>query len=120
MMGKEFYLNNGNQLQLGLRNLWYGGQRYAPDDADLTTTIDEYIEDPTQALLRQNNSYWRTDLRVSYRKNLSDKNWTLALDVQNIFNRKNTRGEIWNMRDQVYEDKLQAGIIPVISYQLDF
>jgi len=120
MLGKEIYFDNGNQLQLGMRNLMYGGQRYAPDDPEITARIYEYLEDPSKGLLRKNNTYWRTDIRLAYRKNLYGKSWTLSLDVQNIMNRKNTRGEIWNINDQMYEDKLQAGIIPVISYQLDF
>ncbi|NNF35345.1 MAG: TonB-dependent receptor [Saprospiraceae bacterium] len=120
MLGKEIYVDNEDQLQLGLRNLWYGGQWYAPDDVATTRRLEEYIEDISQPLLRQNDPYLRTDVRIAYRKNLYGKSWTLSLDIQNVFNRKNTRGEIWNIQDLKYEHKLQAGIIPVISYQLDF
>ena len=120
MIGKEHEYKNGNSLQFGIRNLWFGGQRYSLNDETITDEIREYFEDRNSPLTEQNKNYWRSDIRIAYRKNLPSYSWILSLDVQNIMNIENTRGRIWNFNEQVTEDKLQAGIVPVINFQIDF
>ena len=119
MMGKEIMLKNENILSLSFRNLVFGGQWYKPPDDFISRSIDEYFEQENSNLTLQNKTYWRSDLRVSYRKNNPHNSWILALDVQNLFNISNTRGEIFNIKDQLYQTKLQGGIVPVVSFQLD-
>jgi hypothetical protein len=120
MFGKEIEFKNGNALQLGFRNLLYGGQRYASVDEVISEEIRELYEDPTSTLDQQNKTYWRSDLRIAYRKNKASYSWSLSLDIQNLLNIKNTRGEIWNFTTQSLEPKHQAGIIPIINFQIDF
>ncbi len=120
MMGKELTLRKSNSLQFGFRNLIFGGQRYKPPDTEATIRLKEYKDDEASSLNRQNKDYFRTDVRLAYRKNMRHRTWTLSLDVQNILNIKNTRGEIWNYHDAVFEDKYQAGIIPVVTFQLNY
>ena len=120
MFGKEFEYKNGNAFQLGFRNLIYGGQRYPSANEDISKDIRERYEDPASALHEQNKTYWRSDLRLAYRKNHPSYSWSLSLDVQNLLNIKNTRGEIWNFTTQELEPRYQAGIVPVINFQVDF
>ena len=120
MIGKEFEFKNGNSLQMGFRNLLYGGQRYKQAEEVITKRIREYYEDPQSSQNLQNKNYWRSDLRFGYRKNLASYAWSLSLDIQNIFNIDNTRGEIWNFANESFEPKAQAGIIPVLTFQVDF
>ncbi|NNK89323.1 MAG: hypothetical protein HKO89_01835, partial [Saprospiraceae bacterium] len=120
MIGKEFEINGRNMLQFSFRNLVYGGQWYASPDDEITARTREYYPDPLQANNRQVDAYWRSDIRISYRKNNPGNAWMIALDVQNMFNIENPRFEIWNIQANAYDWRNQAGIIPVISYQVDF
>lgn len=120
MYGKELTLKNENIISLSFRNLVYGGQWYKPANFPISKRIGEYYDDEQSHLSLQNKTYWRSDLRLSYRKNNKNNSWILALDVQNLFNIKNTRGEIWNIRAEDFESKNQVGLIPIISFQIDF
>jgi hypothetical protein len=120
MIAREKQFDNGNSLQLGFRNLLFGGQWYQPPDDEITQSLNTYYEDLSSSLTLQNKMYWRSDLRIAYRKNMKGNSWTVSLDIQNLFNRLNTRNEFWNFALQEYEARAQTGIIPVISYQVDF
>lgn len=119
MLGKEFNLDK-KIIQLSFRNLFYGGQWYKDPDVAITTVIQEYYEDVSIPLGRQSKNYWRSDFRFSFRKNNDKNSWLLSLDIQNMFNVNNTRNEIWNIATQEFEFKKQAGIIPVVSFQIDY
>jgi len=120
MIGKELKLKNDNVISLSFRNLVFGGQWYKPANELISKRTGEYYDDEQSILSTQNKTYWRSDLRFSYRKNNQRNSWIIALDVQNLFNISNTRDEIWNIRTQNFEFKSQVGLIPVISFQVDF
>ena len=67
-------------------------------------------------------SYFRTDARLSLRKDKKKTAWMIALDIQNIMGIKNTDGLSYrydpSTNQWVY--KKLSGFVPVISYQLDF
>ena len=120
MLGKEFKLNNENVISLSFRNLVFGGQWYKPANTVISKSIGEYHDDKSSFLSIQNKTYWRSDLRFSYRKNNKSNSWIIALDVQNLFNINNTRDELWNISTQDFEFINQVGLIPIISFQVDF
>ena len=120
MLGKEFKLNNDNIISLSFRNLVFGGQWYKPADEEITSNIREYFGDEQSHHSLQNKTYWRSDFRFSFRKNNKSNSWIIALDVQNLFNITNTRDEIYNIDLQDLQFENQVGLIPIISFQVDF
>jgi hypothetical protein len=120
MLGKEFTLNNDNVISLSFRNLVFGGQWYRPANTSITKSIREYYDDEFSFESIQNKTYWRSDFRFSFRKNNKKNSWIIALDIQNLFNITNTRDEIWNIAMQDYQFRNQVGLIPIISFQVDF
>jgi hypothetical protein len=120
MFGKELVTNTGNTIQLGFRNLLYGGQRYTPPDDEKTRHLREFYSDPGSEFTEELKTYWRSDIRIAFRKDLEMMAWSLSLDVQNIFNVNNAKAEIWNFATENYEFKSQTSIIPVLNYQIDF
>ena len=120
MIGKELSLKNDGVFQFSFRNLYYGGQHYSPANSVISQKINDYYIDDTSALSLINKDYWRSDLRLSYRKNNKSNSWILALDVQNLLNIKNTRDEVWNIQSDSFENRSQVGLIPVISFQVDY
>ena len=67
-------------------------------------------------------AYFRSDLRVAFRKNGPKAAWSLALDVQNIMNRCNidplTRNYDPDLNAWVFRE--QSGLTPVLSFQVDW
>jgi hypothetical protein len=120
MVGKEFTVRENSIFQISFRNLYYGGQYYSPPNTETSQRINNYYIDNTSALTLKNKDYLRSDLRLSYRKNKNSSSWILALDIQNLFNIYNTRDEIWNIQTSSFENRSQVGLIPVISFQVDY
>ncbi|RMG25684.1 MAG: TonB-dependent receptor [Bacteroidetes bacterium] len=120
MLGKEVSFKKGGTLQLGSRLIYGGGLRYTPGDPLLSRLEREHVPLEDLAYTGQVGDYFRIDLRLSYRKNLPGFAYILSLDVQNVTNRQNIRDEIYNPAIHGLEFRTQSGLIPVISFQLDF
>lgn len=120
MGGTEFALKKGGTLQLGARSVLNGGLRYTPGDEELSRAAGEFVEQAGQAYALGVGTYYRIDLRVSYRKNLQKIAYILSLDVQNAINRRNVRDQIYDPGFNKLINRYQSGLIPVFSFQIDF
>ena len=124
MGGKEWALKNGNSLSFSIKALYNGGQRLTPISEN--DTADRFSIEPqldeSRAFTEQVDNYFRSDLRISYRKNGPKTAWSLALDIQNFLNRKNidplNRVYDPDLNDWVYRE--QSGLTPILSFQIDF
>ncbi|MFZ5999686.1 MAG: hypothetical protein ACOYW3_04190, partial [Bacteroidota bacterium] len=65
-------------------------------------------------------TYWRPDLRVSWRKNKPGYTRTLSIDIQNVANRENVAYNYFDTFKQDVQVKRQLGLIPVVIYRVDF
>jgi CarboxypepD_reg-like domain len=124
MAGKEFSFKNASTLQLGLKLLFNGGQRLTPLLAN--QTVSRYSQNPlldeSRAFSEKVDSYFRPDLRIAYRKNNARAAWWVALDIQNVANRRNidalSRNYDPDVNGWVYRE--QSGLTPILSFQIDF
>lgn len=120
MGGKEFTFKKGGTLQLGLRGTYSGGLRYTPADSALSRQNQALVLDNTQPYRLQVPAYFRIDGRIAYRKNLKKFNYTIALDVQNATAYKNVRNQIYDYIAGQLVYSYQSGLVPVLSFQIDF
>jgi len=109
-------------IGLNIKTIYRGGFRDTPIDVDASansgTNQTEYIE--SAAFSEQNAAYFRTDIRISIKRNRSKTTQTLALDIQNVTNRKNVYGQYYNAETQSIKTYYQAPLIPILSYKLEF
>ncbi len=121
--GKEWTFQNASVLQLGLRLIYNGGQRLTPllPGQRVSRFSQDPLLDEANAFRDRVAPYFRPDLRIAYRRNNPRAAWTLALDVQNVANRRNidplTRNYDPDLNQWVYRE--QAGLTPILSFQLD-
>ncbi|MCB0565252.1 MAG: hypothetical protein KDD01_12830, partial [Phaeodactylibacter sp.] len=70
----------------------------------------------------QVGDYFRPDLRIAYRRDNPANAWYIAIDIQNFINRDNDDALDYNFdpdrKDWVFG--FQSGIVPVLSFQIDF
>lgn len=102
------------------RVAYLGGFRDTPIDAQASSDAGEtvYIED--QAFTIQQNPYFRTDIRVYYKRNKSKYSSTVALDIQNASNAQNVAFSYYDVQKQAVVIKNQLGIIPLLSWRVEF
>lgn len=86
--GKEFKMAKNRTLGINMRSLYSGGFRTTPIDLQASLEKGETVFIEEQAFTQQVPDYFRTDLRVSLKRNKKKSTHTLALDIQNVTNRK--------------------------------
>jgi hypothetical protein len=89
------------------------GKPYTPYNSDGTQNVVDY----NTHRLKSSHSL---DVRVDKRWYFSD--WTLItyLDIQNIFNQKNSSGIRWDSREMKTVESSSIGILPTIGISAEF
>lgn len=118
---KEWKIKRNRVFQLGWKMVYNGGLPLTPLAAIQSTTREPVLDD-TRPYSEKVSPYFRTDTRFALRKDRVGRSWQLALDIQNIFGIKNTDGLSRKYDPSVNQwvYKTQSGIVPVLSYQVDF
>jgi len=123
--GKE--ITTGNKFRnrivgLNIKTIYRGGFRDTPIDLDATNALPGqgavYEEDKAYSI--QYPAYFRTDIRVSLKRNRPSSTQTIALDIQNVSNRKNIYGRYYNEESNSIKTYYQTSLIPILSYKIEF
>ena len=120
--GKEWKVgrnNKNNVFGLSFKASASGNQRYIPIDLATTLANNQFTLDLDHIYTQNLPSYFRMDLQFSYRKNKPKHTSEWRLDIQNITNRRNAITQILQNR-QVRFDDSGLGLIPVLSYRVEF
>jgi len=120
--GREWKWKKEKTFVIGGKVLYNGGNPISPLLAGAPVNSRKPVLDETRPYSERVPSYFRTDARISLRKDKTKTAWMLVLDIQNLFGIKNTdalsRRYDPSINQWVY--KKSSGFVPVISYQLDF
>jgi hypothetical protein len=74
----------------------------------------------TAAFTERLPNYFRTDFRVSLKRNRPRSTSTLSIDFQNVTNHKNLGGQYFEPSSGTLEKWYQLPLIPILSYRLEF
>ena len=89
------------------------GRPYTPYESDGTQLVSNYLSEYFQPL-------HSLDIRVDRRWYFSDLTLITYLDIQNIYNNKDSNSIRWNPRTQQAEKGSSIGILPSIGISLEF
>lgn len=119
---KEWKLKRNRVFQAGWKMLYNGGLPLSPLAAVQDGNTREPLLDETRPYSERVTPYWRTDGRLSLRKDKRKISWQLAIDIQNVFIQRNIDGlsRRYDPGTRQWIYKKQSGITPVLSYQIDF
>lgn len=117
--GKEWKKTN-KSFGVHARVLYTGGMRQATIDEATSALAGHTVLDYSQGYAIQLPNYFRTDLRVSWRKNKPGYTRTLSVDIQNLTNQQNVAYQYYDTFLKKVNTKYQVGIIPVLAYRIDF
>lgn len=125
LAGREFPLktkkeNKTKTLITDVRFMLAGGYPYTPLDVDASREEGHSVRIDDKYLGEYADDFYRIDLNVGYRIDKKRSSQTLSLDIQNITNRENKIYPYWNDSAQEVEWSTQLGILPSISWQIDF
>ena len=92
--------------------LWLGGYR----DTPIIGKSYDYSKINTIKL----KDYFRTDLRIYWKRNKPGYTRTWSLDIQNLTNTENEAYSYYDLRANQVIMKTQLGLIPVLNYKVEF
>lgn len=120
--GREWKWKKERTFTVGGKMLYNGGVPITPLLSGATFNSRKPVLDETRSFSQIVPPYFRTDARITLRKNKKKTAWMITLDIQNILGIKNTDGLSYRFdpstNQWVY--KQLSGFVPVIGYQLEF
>uniref|UniRef100_UPI0035943BDD TonB-dependent receptor n=1 Tax=Aquiflexum sp. TaxID=1872584 RepID=UPI0035943BDD len=118
--GKEYHWNKNRTFGINLRSIYGGGLRNTPINLEESIEKGETVWVESRAFEEQSPSYFRTDIRVSLKRNRLKSTQTLALDIQNVSNRKNVFGSYFEPMEGTLKTAYLTPMIPILSYRVEF
>jgi len=118
--GKEYNWKKNRVFGLNIRTIYTGSFWTTPIDVEKSIELGEtrYIE--SLAYTEQLPDYFRTDFRVSLKRNRTKSTSTLSLDLQNVTNHKNLGGQYYDAQSGEVEMWYMLPLLPVLSYKIEF
>jgi hypothetical protein len=118
--GKEIKWGDNKMVGLNAKLIWSGGKRQTPIDLDASKEEGETVLENNEPFSLQNKDYLRLDLgfRLHFYKKKSEH--VLSLDIQNVTNRLNTWTQTYDSENESIIDYPMAGLIPIVSYRIEF
>ena len=127
LAGSEYNIGKKKRTTLitGLKITWAGGRRYGPVDIEASKKIQEVIYVDATRNSQQFRNYFRTDLKIGFRRNNKRVTHEVALDLVNIFGTKNLLGLTYspdpkNPLANPSREEYQLGFLPLFYYRVDF
>lgn len=122
LVGKEWQLGQGknNVLGINLKTTYMGGYRTTPIDLAASRSQGQTVWIDAQTNQDKLDAYFRSDVRVSWKRNKNGFTSTLSLDLQNATNRQNVYNYYFDSNLNEIRTVYQLPLIPVLNYRVEF
>jgi len=121
LFGKEFSLGSKQKyLSINLKVTTIGGKYLTPIDFDASQQYGRTIYKENEAYSEKQDPYFRTDLKIAYRKEYKKSTLEIALDLQNVTNNQNIFSQSYNPRTNTIVTQYQQGFFPVPFVRFTF
>jgi hypothetical protein len=118
--GKEWTIREKNILGVNLKGSFTGGEHYVPIDLEQSIAQHREVLDEANAYKPKLPAYFYLDLTVTYRTNHRKFSGIWALQVRNLLNQQPAVGYLYNDFTKSVEKETSLGIIPLVSYKVEF
>ncbi len=120
--GKEWRIGKKKNSTFGfsLKVVDIGGQRYTPVDVVQSSLMHQAVPIDSLAYTMKTSDFIKIDFRLRYRLNRKKCSHEFAVELGNIFNRKNVAGITFNPYTNQIESVYDLPLIPLASYRIEF
>jgi hypothetical protein len=121
--GKEFTLSEKHKsrvIGLNLKVIYAGGFYDTPIDIVKSNEVGYTWRDESRAYSEKMPDYFRVDIRASLKRNHHGWTSTVAIDIQNVTDRKNVFNKYYDAVKKEVVYNYQAPLIPILSYRVEF
>ncbi len=121
LAGKEFKLGKkGSIVYLNVRLTSIGGRFITPLNVEESRIQKKAVFDDSKAFSEQTEAYFRTDLKIGYRKDFKKATLEFAVDFQNVTNHQNLFQIGFNPIKGEITKQYQLGFFPVPIFRITF
>ncbi|MCD6013358.1 MAG: TonB-dependent receptor plug protein [Flavipsychrobacter sp.] len=114
LAGKEFKLGKkGSVLALNIKLSNIGGRYLTPIDTAASRMQGSAVYQWDKAFSEKQKDYFRTDIKIAYRKEYKRSTLEVSIDLQNITNNKNIFNQTYDKRTNRIVNNYQQGFFPV-------
>ncbi len=119
--GKEWSMGSKEKtFGISFKLTTAGGRKYTPIDMLASLAAGQATYKENEAYSLQYPSYFRADVRFTYRINRHKMTLEWALDIQNISNHQNIFMQNFDVRTATINNQYQLGIFPVPQFRILF
>lgn len=121
LVGKEFKLGRkGSVLALNLKVSDVGGRYLTPIDLQQSREQRKAVYITERAFTQKQPDYFRTDLKVAYRKEFKRSTLEMAIDLQNLTNHQNIFNQYYDVKKAKIITNYQQSFFPVPTIRFTF
>ncbi|HTF16761.1 MAG TPA: TonB-dependent receptor [Chryseolinea sp.] len=120
LAGKEWALRRGRFLSLSLKLTTIGGPYLTPINVEESRARGRTVYRESEAFSERQRAYFRSDLRISYRKEYRKTTLEVSLDLQNLTNNQNIFSQSYNYRTNSVMTQYQQSFFPVPYVKFTF
>jgi hypothetical protein len=118
--GKEWTIRKKNLFGVNLKVVVTGGEFYVPIDLEASVAQHREVLDESQAYTRRLPAFFYFDFTTTYRTNHKKFSGIWAIQVRNLLNQRPVTGYVYNDYNGTIDEIKSLGIIPLISYKIEF
>jgi hypothetical protein len=120
LAGKEIKIGANNVVSASIKTTFVGGKYISPLNLEESQRRGGAVYDERNAFSQRQNAYFRTDIRLTYRKELRKSTIEASLDLQNVSATKNIFQQTYNPRTNSLATEYQQGFFPVPLFRFTF
>ena len=120
LAGKEFTINKKSLISLDAKVTYAGGKREVPIDLAASRTQGSTVYLENRAYDAKLKDYFRTDVKLSYKRNGRRITQEFSVDVQNITGSKNIFQRTYDPQKQDLRTEYQIGLFVIPQYRILF
>lgn len=118
--GKEWKFNEKHSVAIDFKVALAGGRPHVPVNLQKSIETGWEITDKSRSYENRYKSYFRTDLKLTYRQNGKRMAQEWFLDIQNVSNTKNIFSKSFDVRTGKIKTMYQTGLYPNFNYRIEF
>ena len=118
--GYEYKVGMNHLITFDIKTVLAGGKRYIPIDVNQSRIENEAVYDYSRAYEEKYKAYFRTDIRIGFKMNMTRFTQEWGIDLQNITNTSNIFSESFDKKDGKLEPTYQQKFMPMALYRIQF
>ena len=120
LAGKECKVGKNSLIVINFKTSLIGGRYLTPIDPVASQIEGKAVYNENQAFSEKQKDYFRTDLKIAYRKEYKKSTMEFSLDLENIINQKNIFSQTYDARTNRIVYNYQQGFFPVPLFRYTF